>query len=76
MGFYICDNNKFFDGTRNEFRLTGMTAFIRQYNLMAGDKIILSRESDGRRLITHKRGKKENQVNVLKLGSSWKVVNI
>ncbi|MGV6971525.1 EcoRII N-terminal effector-binding domain-containing protein [Bacillus halotolerans] len=73
---FIYYNNKFFNGTRNEFRLTGMTAFIRQYNLKAGDKIILSREIDGRRLIKHERVKKDESINVLKLGSSWKVVKI
>jgi hypothetical protein len=73
---FIYYNNKFYDGTRNEFRLTGMTAFNRQYNLMAGDKIILSREIDGRRVINHERVKEENSSDVLRLGSSWKVVKI
>lgn len=73
---FIYYNNKFFNGTRNEFRLTGMTAFIRQYNLKAGDKIILSREIDGRRLIKHERAKTDESINVLKLGSSWKVVKL
>lgn len=44
---YIYYNNRFFGGTRNEYRLTGMTSFIRQNNLKAGDTIILSRKPDG-----------------------------
>ncbi|SDC38144.1 Restriction endonuclease EcoRII, N-terminal [Terribacillus halophilus] len=73
---FIYYNNKFFNGTRNEFRLTGMTKFIRQNNLKAGDKIILSCERDGTRTIKHERAKTEETKNVLKLGSSWKVVKI
>jgi len=73
---FIYYNNKFFNGTRNEFRLTGMTAFIRQYNLRAGDKIILSREIDGRGLINHKRTSIDDSTDILKLGSSWKVIRI
>ncbi|WP_088034867.1 EcoRII N-terminal effector-binding domain-containing protein [Evansella clarkii] len=73
---FIYYNNKFYNGTRNEYRLTGMTAFIREYNLKAGDKIILSRESDGRKLIKHERSQTNDSESVLKLGSSWKVVKI
>lgn len=73
---FIYYNNKFYDGTRNEFRLTGMTSFIRQYNLIAGDSVVLSREIDGRRLINLERTKRKNSSSVLKLGSSWKVVKI
>lgn len=40
---FIYYNNKFFDakGTRNEYRLTGMTGYIRDHGLKAGDSIIL-----------------------------------
>ena len=44
---FIYYNNRFFGGTRNEYRLTGMTSFIRQNNLKVGDTIILSRKEDG-----------------------------
>lgn len=71
---FIYYNNRYFNGTRNEFRLTGMTTFIRQNNLKAGDKIILSRNNDGRKLITHKKSKMNNSTEILKLGSNWKVV--
>ena len=33
---FIYYNNYFFGGTRNEYRLTWMTALIRNYNLKAG----------------------------------------
>lgn len=44
---FIYYNNRFFGGTRNEYRLTGMTSFIRQNNLKVGDTIILSHREDG-----------------------------
>lgn len=43
---FIYYNNRFFGGTRNEYRLTGMTAYIRQNNLKTGDTIILRREAN------------------------------
>lgn len=73
---FIYYNNKFFGGTRNEFRLTGMTAFIKQNNLVAGDKIVLSHETEERSLINYERVSIQNSPTVLKLGSSWKVVKI
>ncbi|OHX50895.1 hypothetical protein BBV17_06625 [Cytobacillus oceanisediminis] len=74
---FIYYNNKFFEGTRNEYRLTGMTSFIRKYGLKAGDTIILSRDSDGKMLIKQSSvAKGSTSGSVLKLGSSWKVVRI
>ena len=43
---FIYYNNKFFGGTRNEYRLTGMTVYIRKKNLKIYDKIILSKKND------------------------------
>lgn len=75
---FIYYNNRFFDGTRNEYRLTGMTSFIRTNNLRAGDTIILQRLEDGRYLIRYERAKSTNKSigNVLRLGSSWKVIKV
>ena len=46
---FIYYNNKFFDehGTRNEYRLTGMTKYIRSHALKSGDTIILTHEKPG-----------------------------
>jgi hypothetical protein len=70
---FIYYNNRFFGGTRDEFRLTGMTSFIRHFNLKAGDKVILHRLSPNRVLITYERADKRHKV--LKLSSTWKVIN-
>lgn len=74
---FIYYNNTFFGGTRNEFRLTRMTKYIRQANLVAGDEIILERNDDNRYRISHKRKKQVERTNgVLKLGSGWRVIEI
>ena len=46
---FIYYNNKFFGGTRNEYRLTGMTAYIRQNNLKTGGFLLI--EKDTRTLV-------------------------
>ncbi len=84
---FIYYNNKFFDakGTRNEYRLTGMTAFFRENGLKAGDDITLIHNEDDTYSIKYKRqtgvsvtviktedGKEKKR---LKLGSDWKVID-
>ncbi len=71
---FIYYNNRFFGGTRNEYRLTGMTAFFRAFNLKAGDKIILTHES---RIIRIKINRVNEKIlgKVLKLSMTWKVID-
>jgi hypothetical protein len=74
---FIYYNNKQFGGTRNEYRLTRMTRYIRQAGLAVGDEVSLSRDA-GRYRISHRR---RNQVErtaggVLKLGNGWRVVQL
>ena len=71
---FIYYNNRFFDGTRNEYRLTRMTKYIRQASLAVGDEVILSRDGD-RYFVAHKRKRQvERAGGVLKLGTGWRVV--
>lgn len=42
---YIYYNNKFFGGTRHEYRLTGLTRWIKNHGLQPGDSIQVSRVS-------------------------------
>jgi hypothetical protein len=70
---FIYYNNRFFGGTRNEYRLTGMTAFFRRFNLKTGDKVILRHDSPRVIRITFKRA--QAQGKVLKLSTNWKVIN-
>ncbi len=54
---FIYYNNKFFDekGTRNEYRLTGLTGYFHENALKAGDEIILSHRVDGTDFIEYRR---------------------
>ena len=84
---FIYYNNKFFDknGTRNEYRLTGLTAFFREHGLKSGDTIILTHADDGIDRIGYSRAVSIEPTIVaredgstrkrLKLGSSWRVVD-
>jgi len=69
---FIFYNNRFFGGTRNEYRLTGMTAFLREFNLKAGDKVILRRESPSLVRITFKRAREAGKV--WKRSATWKII--
>ncbi len=75
---FIYYNNRFFGGTRNEFRLTRMTPYIHQCGLEAGDEIPLAHEPGGRYLIRYRRAKQSGRGKdgVLRLGSNWRVVDI
>ena len=76
---FIYYNNKFFDGTRNEYRLTCMTAFVRAHSLRAGDELILTRNDDDHTFhITFKRRRTVQKTadGVLRLGSEWRVIPI
>ena len=69
---FIYYNNRRFGGTRNEYRLTGMTAFFREFNLRAGDKVTLRRESPRVVKIGFVRaGKKDGPIQ---LSATWKVI--
>jgi hypothetical protein len=72
---YIYYNNKFYGGTRDEYRLTGMTEFIRAFNLKTGDTIILEKVTDRLRCIRYRR-KQALAGGPLKIGQSgWRVVD-
>jgi hypothetical protein len=64
-------------GTRNEYRLTGMTRFLRQSGLRPGDELVLLRDSTGRLTIEASRARRDwTDGEVLKLGSSWRVISV
>lgn len=73
---FIYYNNALFDGTRNEYRLTRMTKYIRQAGLFVGDEVILSRDDD-RYMVSHAR-KQQAKVTggVLQLGTGWRVIQL
>ncbi|WP_205760885.1 EcoRII N-terminal effector-binding domain-containing protein [Luteolibacter luteus] len=77
---YIYYNNALFGGTRNEYRLTSMTEFLRHYDLKEGDTVVFKRPTgrfygvDYRRkhqgLTTFPSGRK-----VLKLSGNWIILD-
>lgn len=74
---FIYYNNKFFGGTRNEYRLTGMTKYMNAYNLKSGDTLTLSRDVNGFYSVKFKKdGVKKTGSGPLKLSNSWEVVKI
>ena len=74
---FIYYNSRFFAGTRNEYRLTRMTKYIRQAGLSVGDEVILSQKGD-RYQVSHKKKQQVDraQGGVLKLGTGWRVVQL
>lgn len=73
---FIYYNNRLFGGTRNEYRLTRMTKYIRGAGLVPGDEIRLSRSVDGRYSVAYQRQHQPQRsvTGALKLGSGWRVV--
>lgn len=74
---FIYYNNSFFGGTRNEYRLTRMTKFIRQAGLVQGDEVLLT-QMDGRYRVScrRKRDLSVSKGEVLRLGTNWRVIKI
>lgn len=75
---FIYYNNKFRGGTRNEYRLTGMTKFFRGGNLKVGDSIIL-RQANDEYLIQYRRKdvpvtECQNAVIKLELSNEWRII--
>jgi hypothetical protein len=75
---FIYYNGKFFEGTRNEYRLTHMTKYLAAVNAVAGDELVFSQDSDGGyrvRLMRHSKGVVA-QADELVLAGGWKVISI
>ncbi len=77
---FIYYNNKLFEGTRNEYRLTCMTGFIRSYSLKQGDTIIFGKP-DGRFYEVSYRRKDDpvktfaDGTKILRLSGDWMVID-
>lgn len=69
---FIYYNNKFFGGTRNEYRLTGMTAYFRRKNLKPNDKLILNKNT----IDYFIKFEKETKTTKLTLSQTWKIINL
>ncbi len=79
---FIHYNNRFFGGTRNEYRLTRMTRYIREAGLVTGDEVVMHRDDGGNYSVSFKRlnqqpvSVNEACTTVIRLGGGWKVIEI
>lgn len=75
---FIYYNNKFWDGTRNEYRLTRMTRYIRESALVPGDEILLTRSEAGDYTISFRRQRVEEPAprDVVRLTGGWRIIDI
>lgn len=77
LAFIYYNNRLHGQGTRNEYRLTRMTKYIRQANLIPGDEVIMTRETDGRYLLSFRRKNitKTTPKGTIALGTGWRVID-
>jgi hypothetical protein len=76
---YIYYNNRLWGGTRNEYRLTGMTEFFRRHLLKAGDAVVFSQTERQAYRIAHRRKERsrndpESGRKILHLSGNWVVI--
>ena len=70
---FVYYNNKFFSGTRNEYRLSKTKSYIKKNNLKAEDKIIFYFNKHNERMISYERKKSNilNKDNRIVLSGKW-----
>ena len=76
---FIYYNNSQFGGTRNEYRLTRMTRYLRENGLASGDCIVLMRDQRSSYSIRHEYAKSAIRLTpsaALSLSGGWSVIDI
>ena len=79
---FIHYNNRFFGGTRNEYRLTRMTHYMRAAGLVEGDTVVFWRAVDGSYSISHRRrqvvAEKRDDTGrtILQLDGRWAIIDL
>ncbi len=74
---FIYYNGKLFGGTRNEYRLTCMTAYLRETGANVGDEVVFSKNLDGDYLVDVARANSissEESGDVIILSGGWKII--
>jgi hypothetical protein len=75
---FIYYNNKFFGGTRNEYRLTCMTQYLRAIDAKVNDELVFSRDENASYEVDIIRANRASSVTMdgdtLVLGGGWTVV--
>ena len=78
---FIYYNNRRFGGTRDEYRLTRMTRYLRQWRLSTGDEIVLDRDVRGDYAVRHEFAPEHSvaeasETGVLRLSGGWRVIDL
>jgi hypothetical protein len=75
---FIYYNNKYFSGTRNEYRLSGTASFIRKNSLKVGDKIIFKKYENDHYSIEYilKKISRGTSDEIIVLSNSWRTISI
>jgi hypothetical protein len=77
MFTFIYYNNKFFGGTRNEARITGITSFFKNEIATPGDLIIFQRKNGKLNVkIQHHKQASRSETVTLAFNSSWRAISI
>lgn len=76
---FIYYNNRLFGGTRNEYRLTCMTQYLRSINARVGDELVFSVDENSSYVLDLVRASRStalvNEDGVLVLSGGWTVIN-
>ena len=76
---FIYYNNRLFGGTRNEYRLTCMTQYLRSINARVGDELVFSVDDNSSYVLDLVRASRStalvNEDGVLVLSGGWTVIN-
>jgi hypothetical protein len=75
---FIYYNSRLFGGTRNEYRLTCMTQYLRAFGAKVGDELSFSKDEHGSIYVQYARATGAvalNEDGVLVLSSGWKVIS-
>jgi hypothetical protein len=74
---FIYYNNRLFGGTRNEYRLTWMTRYLRSKNAKVGDELIFSRDTEGHlQVLCHRASLIQDGDGILRLSGGWKIIQM
>jgi hypothetical protein len=76
---FIYYNNRLFGGTRNEYRLTCMTAYLRAVDAREEDSLVFSKNDDGSIFINLDRQRmlaEPGNDDMLVLSGGWRVIDL
>lgn len=77
---YIYYNDKYHGKpatkSHDEYRLTRVKDFIKEYSIMSGDSVWFAIDENNQRRIGFERKQEEDESNVIHITKGWKILNI